>query len=168
MTSPGSGDVGPVRTAARAAEAAKGPVIEVRAARTQEAIETCLRLRWTVYVEEQGVRPSEEVDEHDRTDAVHALALMDGVPCGTGRFIFEEPGRAKIQRMAVVDDVRGQGIGRALLHFLEAEARKRGARSFTLGAQVQARPFYEKAGYAAVGDVFDDARIPHIRMDKQA
>jgi predicted GNAT family N-acyltransferase len=148
--------------------AAKQPVVEVRLARTEAAIDTCLRLRWTVYVEEQGVRPSEEVDEHDRTDAVHALALMDGVPCGTGRFIFEEPGLAKIQRMAVVDDVRGQGIGRALLQFLEVEARKRGARSFTLGAQVQARPFYEKAGYAAVGDVFDDARIPHIRMDKQA
>jgi predicted GNAT family N-acyltransferase len=143
-------------------------MIEVRLALTAEAIETCLRLRWTVYVEEQGVRPSEEVDEHDRTDAVHALALVDGVPSGTGRFIFEEPGRAKIQRMAVIDDVRGRGIGRALLDFLEAEARTRGARTFTLGAQVRARPFYEKAGYTAVGEVFDDARIPHVRMDKQA
>lgn len=158
------GPPGPSRAAAHE----KPPVVEVRLARTQEAIDACLRLRWTVYVEEQGVRPSEEVDQHDRTDAVHALALMDGIPCGTGRFIFEERGRAKIQRMAVVDDVRGRGIGRALLQFLEAEARKRGARSFTLGAQVQARPFYEKAGYVAVGDVFDDARILHIRMDKQA
>jgi predicted GNAT family N-acyltransferase len=141
-------------------------MMEVRVARTAEAIAICLRLRWTVYVEEQGVRPSEEVDAHDRTDAVHALALLDGVPCGTGRFIFEEPGVAKIQRMAVVAEVRGRGIGKAVLQSLEAEARKKGARAFTLGAQVRARPFYEKAGYSAVGDVFEDARIPHIRMDK--
>ena len=176
MSPDGSGEKGAgparadgLRAAARVAEAAKAKVVEVRLARTEAAIDACLRLRWTVYVEEQGVRPSEEVDEHDRTDAVHALALRDGVPCGTGRFIFEEPGRAKIQRMAVVDDVRGQGIGRALLQFLESEARKRGARSFTLGAQVQARPFYEKAGYRTVSEKpFDDAGIPHVAMEKQA
>jgi predicted GNAT family N-acyltransferase len=131
-------------------------------------VDICLRLRWTVYVEEQGVRPSEEVDARDRTDAVHALARFDGIPCGTGRFIFARPRLAKIQRMAVIDDLRNRGVGHALLRFLEAEAVRRGARRFTLGAQVEARPFYEKAGYTAVGAVFDDARIPHVRMDKIA
>jgi predicted GNAT family N-acyltransferase len=141
-------------------------MISVCHARTAEAIDNCLRLRWTVFVEEQGVRPSEEVDEHDQTDAVHALALLDGIPCGTGRFIFEAPGVAKIQRMAVIDDARGKGVGVAVLRFLEDEARVRGAERFTLDAQVQARPFYEKAGYTAFGSVFDDARIPHIQMRK--
>ena len=142
-------------------------MIAVRLAESPEDVLTCLRLRWTVFVEEQGVRPSLEKDEHDERDAVHALALIDGIPAGTGRFIFEEPGLAKIQRMAVIDDVRGQGVGRALLAFLEQEASRRGARAFTLGAQVSARPFYEKAGYSAQGPVFDDAGIPHVRMDKR-
>ena len=74
---------------------------------------------------------------------------------------------AKIQRMAIVDGVRGRGAGRALLAFLEEEARRRGARTFSLWAQVQARPFYERAGYVATGPVFQDAGIPHIRMDRQ-
>ena len=147
-------------------------MITVRLAETAAEIATCLRLRWTVFVEEQGVRPSEEIDAHDRTDAVHALALVDGVPAGAARLMFlepnGEPGLAKLQRMAVIDDVRGRGVGRALLAFLEAEARRRGARAFTLGAQTHARAFYEKQGYAARGGEFDDAGIPHIRMDKPA
>ena len=143
-------------------------MIEIRNARTPDEVDNCLRLRWTVFVEEQGVRPSEEVDARDRTDALHALALLDGIPCGTGRVIFEAPGLAKIQRMAVIDDTRGKGVGVALLRFLEDEASVRGATRFTLDAQVHARPFYEKAGYSAVGDEFEDARIPHIRMEKIA
>jgi predicted GNAT family N-acyltransferase len=144
-------------------------MIEVRLARGDREIGQCLRLRWTVFVEEQGVRPSEELDEHDRGGAAHALALLDGVPCGAGRLIFPAPGVAKIQRMAVVDDVRGRGVGRALLSFLEGEARRRGAAKLTLWAQVRARKFYEKAGYAAVGAEFDDGTgIPHVAMEKDA
>ena len=143
-------------------------MIEVRLAAGRD-VEQCLRLRWTVFVEEQGVRPSDEIDAHDRSDAVHALASLRGVPCGAGRLIFTAPAVAKIQRMAVIDDVRGRGVGRALLGFLETEARRRGATTLTLWAQVRAREFYEKAGYAARGQPFDDGTgIPHIAMEKSA
>jgi predicted GNAT family N-acyltransferase len=141
-------------------------MIEVRLAENEAERRTCLRLRWTVFVEEQNVPPSLEVDEHDPAGAVHALALVDGVPCGAGRLVLVEPGLARIGRMAVIDDTRGKGVGMALLRFLEAEARKRGASRFTLNAQVSARRFYEKAGYQATGPVFDDADIPHVRMDR--
>ncbi|MFL5373770.1 MAG: GNAT family N-acetyltransferase, partial [Myxococcales bacterium] len=129
----------------------------------------CLSLRWTVFVEEQGVPPSMEVDEHDQKGAVHAIATWNGVPAATGRFVLDGEGEAKIGRMAVVDDVRGRGIGRALLAFLEEQARARGAKKLLLWAQVQARPFYEKAGYRVVSDKpFDDAGIPHVAMEKHA
>jgi len=143
-------------------------MVEVRLAEEEAERRACLRLRWTVFVEEQNVPPSLEVDEHDWSGAVHALALFDGVPAGAGRFVFVEPGVARIGRMAVVDEARGNGIGAALLRFLEDEARKRGARLFTLNAQVSARRFYEKAGYQAAGAMFDDAGIPHVRMDRPA
>jgi predicted GNAT family N-acyltransferase len=144
-------------------------MIEVRLARSPADVRQCLRLRWTVFVEEQGVRPSDEVDAHDEGDAAHALASLDGVPCGAGRLIFTAPGVAKIQRMAVIDEVRGRGVGSALLSFLEAEGRRRGATKLTLWAQAQARPFYEKAGYAAHGAEFDDGTgIPHLAMEKSA
>ena len=40
-------------------------MIEVRLARSAKDVEQCLRLRWTVFVEEQGVRPSLELDGLD-------------------------------------------------------------------------------------------------------
>jgi predicted GNAT family N-acyltransferase len=143
-------------------------MVEVRLAESAADRRTCLRLRWTVFVEEQNVPPSLEVDEHDTAGAVHALALLDGVPAGAGRVVLVEAAVAQIGRMAVVDDARGKGVGAALLRFLEVEARRRGAKRLTLNAQVSARPFYEKAGYRAAGAVFDDAGIPHVRMDRQA
>jgi predicted GNAT family N-acyltransferase len=143
-------------------------MIEARIVSSKAEIDNAIRIRWTVFVEEQGVRPSEEIDAHDGSDAVHALATLDGVPCGAGRFIFLEPGVAKIQRMAVIDDARGKGIGRALLKCLETEAQKRGAKRFLLWAQLHARAFYEKAGYEGFGELFQDADMPHIQMRKEA
>ena len=63
-------------------------MIEVRLAQGAREIEQCLRLRWTVFVEEQGVRPSDELDALDHGGAIHALASLDGVPCGAARFVF--------------------------------------------------------------------------------
>ncbi|GAC1345770.1 MAG: GNAT family N-acetyltransferase [Myxococcales bacterium] len=147
----------------------------VRLAESPKDRAACLRLRWTVFVEEQGVPPSLEKDAHDEPSAetLHALAEIDSargepVPAGAGRCIFLAPGVAKLQRMAVVDDARGKGVGAQLLAFLEEEARKRGARRFTLSAQLDARGFYERAGYRAVGEVFQDAGIAHIAMERDA
>jgi predicted GNAT family N-acyltransferase len=144
-------------------------MVNVRLAESEPDRKLCLSLRWTVFVEEQGVPPSMEVDEHDHKGAVHAIATWNGVPAATGRFVLDGKGEAKIGRMAVVDDVRGRGIGRALLAFLEEQARARGGKKLSLWAQVQARPFYEKAGYRVVSDKpFDDAGIPHVAMEKHA
>lgn len=142
-------------------------MLTVRLAESKGDLDTCLRLRWTVFVEEQGVPPSLEVDEHDASSAVHALAFWKGVPCGTGRFVLAQ-GVARIGRMAVVDDVRRKGAGAALLRFLEEEARKRGARQFLLWAQVGARRFYERHGYAARGPEFEEAGLRHIEMTRSA
>ncbi|HWE22707.1 MAG TPA: GNAT family N-acetyltransferase, partial [Myxococcales bacterium] len=84
-------------------------MVQVRLAESEADRRTCLRLRWTVFVEEQNVPPSLEVDEHDASNAVHALALLDGVPAGAGRFVFVQSGVAQIGRMAVIDDARGKG-----------------------------------------------------------
>lgn len=149
----------------------------VRLAVTPEDRAAALRVRWTVFIEEQGVPPSLELDVHDDPAhpevAVLALAEVKSprgqwVPAGAGRFIWKAPGLAKIQRMAVLDGARGQGVGLLVLRFLEAEARARGAKRFTLGAQLTARGFYEKAGYLAQGPIFLDAAIEHVTMERDA
>jgi predicted GNAT family N-acyltransferase len=122
-------------------------------------------VRRHVFQDEQGVPAEEEFDADDAT-ATHAVAVEDGGRVvGTGRLVLH-PGYAKIGRMAVLKPARGTGVGRALLDALLAEAVRRGAARAVLHAQVQAIGFYERAGFTAVGAVFDEAGIPHRRMER--
>ena len=63
--------------------------------------------------------------------------------------------RCEIKKMYLVPELRGQGIARALLHELEATARRLGydiARLDTGPRQVSARRLYEAEGYAEIED----------------
>ena len=54
------------------------------------------------------------------------------------------------------EDLRGGGLGSSLLRRLEAEARARGCIGVWLDTlSFQARPFYEKHGYALFGSIQD-------------
>jgi predicted GNAT family N-acyltransferase len=120
-------------------------------------------LRTRVFVEEQGVPPDIERDDADAT-AVHAVSRDDaGRVVATGR-LLERDGTAVIGRMAADAAVRGQGHGAAVLAVLHREAVRRGFREVELHAQVSARGFYERAGYTAVGEEYDEAGIAHVTM----
>ena len=57
-------------------------------------------------------------------------------------------------------------IGRALLDTLVEEARQMNLPQVSLGAQLSAIPFYERAGFQTHGDVFLDAGIDHKMMKR--
>ena len=73
---------------------------------------------------------------------------------------------AKIRQMAVSPSHQGRGFGRRLLTELETDLRRRGFRRFVLNARTSAAGFYERLGYAAVGNEFVDHTIPHVLMTK--
>lgn len=118
-------------------------------------------VRRKVFVVEQQVPEDEEWDEDDLV-AVHVLATRNREPVGTGRLTPA----GKIGRMAVLSEVRSRGVGRRILDLLVREASHRGMIQLQLNAQVQAIPFYEKAGFTAEGSVFLEAGIPHRRMHR--
>lgn len=121
-------------------------------------------LRTRVFVDEQGVPPEVEQDDADAT-AVHAVSRdAEGRVAATGRLLLREDGTAAIGRMATDADARGRGHGAAVLGVLQEEARRRGADAVELHAQVTARGFYERAGYAAVGPEYLEAGIRHVTM----
>lgn len=122
---------------------------------------TCLRLRRVVFMEEQGVSEQDEIDGLDPA-CQHLLALVDDVPAGTAR-IYLAGSTAKIGRVCVLSDHRGAGIGAALIR-KALELSKGRATQARLGAQTYALAFYERLGFAAVGEVYDDAGIPHQDM----
>ena len=75
-------------------------------------------------------------------------------------------GTVKLRQMAVSPDAQGQGAGAALLKAFEAHARASGLTGITLAARVTAQGFYERSGYTAEGDVFEEVTLPHIKMTK--
>lgn len=124
----------------------------------------CYEIRRTVFCEEQKVPEDLEMDEHDAA-ALHFLVFRDGRPVATAR-LLEKDGAAKIGRVAVLKDCRGEGLGVAVMNAAMTAARRMGLAPLVLDAQVQVIPFYERLGFVAEGPVFDDAGIPHRRMTR--
>lgn len=119
-------------------------------------------LREQVFVVEQQVPAEDELDGLD-AQALHVAArTSDGSVIGTARMTAQRT----IGRMAVLREWRGRGAGGALLEHLVARARAHGHALARLNAQVHAIPFYEAHGFAACGDVFDEAGIPHRAMSR--
>jgi predicted GNAT family N-acyltransferase len=121
-------------------------------------------VRIAVFVIEQGIPRSEELDELDAT-ATHAVGYDAGTAVAAGRLVLAD-GYGKVGRMAVLCEQRGHGHGAAILEALEREAAVRGVPLIKLSAQLHAAGFYARAGYTRVGDVYDEVGIPHVAMEK--
>jgi predicted GNAT family N-acyltransferase len=137
--------------------------VSVRILAWPDAEADAMRVRDAVFVLEQGVPREIERDEWDqRSD--HALALdREGRVVGTGRLLPD----GHIGRMAVLPEWRGHGIGGRILASLVARAHERGMQRVVLNAQTHAVPFYARHGFAASGDEFVEAGIPHVTMARE-
>jgi predicted GNAT family N-acyltransferase len=146
--------------------------LELRRVTTLAEMDDALSVRRRVFIEEQNVPESIEIDAYDTDPAtappvVHVVAYSDGRCVATGRLLLDshEGEYPHIGRVAVLEDERGKGYGRAVMLALHDIARARRMPGITLGAQVHAIGFYETLGYTARGDVFLDANIEHRWMD---
>jgi predicted GNAT family N-acyltransferase len=143
--------------------------MEIVHVRTWTELNQCFTIRKKVFVEEQGVPAELEIDEFDASpDACgHILLLSDGQPAGTGRWRPYNTDSAKLQRLAVLVEYRGRGIGKKLIEALEQEAREAGNQFCILDGQCHAESFYHKLGYVTISpEPFEDAGIMHVRMRK--
>ena len=139
-------------------------MIEVRPTRDEAEVAAALALREEVFCGEQGVSLAEERDGRDE-EALHLVVVDEGVVVGPCRLLVDGT-TAKLGRMAVSRTRRGLGLARALITEAEARARALGAERIVLAAQLSAQPLYDRAGYAAFGEVFLDAGIEHVMMAK--
>ncbi len=92
------------------------------------------------------------------------LAVEDGRPLGTLRWRVPTPGTAKIERVAVLREARGLGLGSLLMDRALAMLGAAGLRSSVLNAQTAATDFYRRLGFVPEGEPFDEAGIEHVRM----
>lgn len=163
---------------------------------TEADWDTVVDLRMAVFVDEQGVPEHLELDEHDaeplESDVDHllvrdaaaeaeepgdglagdavAVARLRAVDAEEYGALDEDADRiAKVERIAVAGDRRGEGWGARVMTAVENRARERGLSEAVLHAQTQAAGFYERLGYAvdeAVG-TFDEDGIEHVRMRRE-
>ena len=81
--------------------------------------------------------------------------------------VEENPKTIRLRQMAVLNDLQGKGIGKALMIFAENLARDRGYQKITMHARKNALGFYEKMGYIKTGEEFVEITIPHYLMEKK-
>ena len=127
-------------------------------------MEAALRLRERVFAGEQGVPIAADRDGRD-DEALHLVAVDDGVVVGTCRLVFRGD-VARLGRLAVEPASRGGGIGTAVLREAEQAAREGGARRIDLHAQTYAKELYARDGYVERGKPFTEAGIEHVSMEK--
>ena len=119
-----------------------------------------ISVRRAVFIEEQNVPESIELDGKD-PDCRHVLACeKSGAPVGTAR--LNASGR--IGRMAVLREYRRLGVGREILRVIMDYGRANGITDFHVSSQVSAVGFYKKMGFVPFGEEFEEAGIMHIAM----
>ena len=143
-------------------------MVEVRVGRWDALGIDARAIRTEVFIAEQQIPVEMEWDDAD-AGCIHAVALNRfGLPLATGRLLQEAPGAAhaagRIGRMAVIQSLRGSGVGRAVLDALMQAAQARGDQEVRLHAQTSAQGFYARAGFVPIGAVFDEAGIEHVEM----
>lgn len=108
---------------------------------------------------------NEELEEEK--DNMLIGAFDDDEMLGCCMMVEENPTTLRLRQMAVINDLQGKGIGRALMNFAENLARDRGYKILSMHARKNALGFYEKMGYKKTGAEFTEVTIPHYVMEKK-
>ena len=104
--------------------------------------------------------------EHEKENILIG-AFDDDDILGCCMLVEENSATVRLRQMAVLNDLQGQGIGRALMTFAENIARDRGYKILSMHARKNATGFYEKMGYKVASDEFTEVTIPHYVMEKE-
>jgi ribosomal protein S18 acetylase RimI-like enzyme len=124
-----------------------------------------VNLRNEVLRKPLGFSFSPEELESEKENLLMA-AYEDEQMLGCCMLLEEGKDTVRLRQMAVINDLQGRGIGKALMQFAENLARDRGYRKITMHARKNAIGFYEKMGYRKVGEEFEEITIPHYVMEK--
>ena len=86
---------------------------------------------------------------------------------GCCMLIIVDRSTVRLRQMAVLNNLQGKGIGRALMQFAENIARDRGFKKIIMHARKSAAGFYEKLGYQVCSEEFEEVTLPHYEMEKK-
>lgn len=128
--------------------------------------EQMVKLRDEILRKPLGLHFSKDELEKEKIN-LHIAAYEDDRMLGCCMLVEEDPQTVRLRQMAVMNDLQGKGIGKALMQFAENLARDRGYKRITMHARRNALGFYEKMGYKKIGKEFEEITIPHFVMEKE-
>lgn len=136
--------------------------VEIKMAVDRRDIEEVFDIRKVVFIEGQNVPYDIEMDGlEDVSD--HVIMIKGGRTIGCARIRRTGEG-IKLERVAVLEEFRGQGLGTRLMRFLVDRARAMDRNMIYLNSQCSASDFYARFGFKPEGEIFQEADIDHIRM----
>ena len=124
-----------------------------------------VNLRYNILRKPLGLNFTPEELEKEK-EVVLIGAFEDEQMLGCCMLVKQENKKMRLRQMAVLNNLQGKGIGRALMAFAENISRDLGYTRIMMHARKTAIGFYEKLGYKVVGDEFVEITIPHFRMEK--
>ncbi len=125
-----------------------------------------VKLRDAILRKPLGLTFTQEDLEQEK-DNMFIGAFEEDRMLGCCMLVEEQPDIVRLRQMAVLNDLQGKGIGRALMNFAENLARDRGYKIVRMHARNNAVGFYEKVGYKVKGDQFIEITIPHFVMEEE-
>jgi len=126
----------------------------------------CIMIRTLVFVVEQKISAELETDQFENA-STHYLVKNQGDSLATARWRSVDEETAKIERVAVLKEARGNGIGTRLISCILEEIRFNSKiEMIKVGSQNSAISFYQKLGFRVIGEEYLDAGIPHHLMVK--
>jgi predicted GNAT family N-acyltransferase len=127
----------------------------------KELFNICCAIRTRVFVEEQQVDRALEYDHEEESHFY--LLYVDGKPVATARWRETDKG-IKLERFAMLNEFRNQGLGSELLKEVLKDVQKLDKKIY-LHSQLMAVSYYERAGFVKVGKKFTEAGIEHYLME---
>ena len=124
-----------------------------------------VQLRNDILRKPLGLKLTEEELANEK-ELVLIGAFEDEKMLGCCMLIPEADKQVRLRQMAVLNNLQGKGIGRALIQFAENIARDQGYKKITMHARKPVTGFFEKLGYNISSDQFLEISIPHYEMEK--
>ncbi len=145
----------------------RATMFDIKQPQTESEFEQYYALRWRILRAPWQQPRGSERDEHE-DKAIHAIAIDNNKVIGVARLQQTDMASAQIRYMAVDETMQNQGVGKALLDYLEKQAITLGIHVIKLNARETHVGFYIKQGYAITGPghiLYGEIR--HQQMQKQ-
>lgn len=136
--------------------------LKIKKAKNKGDLNNSIKIRKNVFIKEQKVPISIELDGFD-SEAEHFIAYLKERPIGCAR-IRTNKNYAKLERIAIVKEYRGKGFGTQLTRFLMDYCKQNNFHEVRLHSQTYVSDFYKKLGFKTIGKTFFEAGIEHVEM----